>query len=172
MVTITKRTAIENALGEDTDPEPNISSEEEDTKSSESDDIPPNYPPLLLAAERGDITALTELLNNGEDINQLDDDGYSALHLVLVANSLSNELYYRVINFLLEKQIDVNIQDPHGETALHYVVVTDEYSVIEELLKNGADIYIKNNENETPYDLAVKRNIAHLLDQATPRLRF
>ena len=79
------------------------------------------------------------------------------------ANLLMNLVYEshqtNMIPYLLEKGIDVNAQDLNGNTALHYVIgaVTPlttfnviAYQHVKDLLENGADPNILNNNNQTP----------------------
>jgi ankyrin repeat protein len=73
------------------------------------------------AIEKNDIGKLKELLNNKEtDINQLDDYGYSALHIA------SRKGFMEIAMLLVESGIDVNAKDKNGQTILHYVAVYNQ----------------------------------------------
>jgi ankyrin repeat protein len=127
---------------------------------SESDDegIDHHYPPLLLAAEKGDLEYLKRLLNAGADINQTDSDGYSALHMALLANFENQETYTEVINFLIDRGIDANLQDLTGQTALHYSIEQSNLPLIQKLLSNNAKVHIKDEIGVSPYSLALRTN--------------
>ena len=50
----------------------------------------------------------------------------------------------------------MNLQDSNGLTALHYAI--DDPSIVSFLINHGSDIYLKNNSNESPYDLIKKKS--------------
>ncbi|XP_055295309.1 putative ankyrin repeat protein RF_1087 [Sitodiplosis mosellana] len=52
-----------------------------------------------------------------------------------------------------------------NQTPLHYAAENGQKNVAELLIKNGAKVYIRNNENRTPRQLAViygRNNVAKL----------
>ncbi|WP_395462800.1 DnaJ domain-containing protein [Wolbachia endosymbiont of Cantharis cryptica] len=70
----------------------------------------------------------------------------------------------RVFDYLLNKYIDetgINCQDKEGNTALHhaskgFIENESKYKgFVESLLSKGAKLDVKNNKNETPFDLLV-----------------
>jgi len=58
----------------------------------------------------------------------------------------------------LIKEAPVNEVDKDNNTALHYAVESNSVPIVEFLLKNGADISMKNKNNKTPLDLAKEGN--------------
>lgn len=58
----------------------------------------------------------------------------------------------------------INDKNTNGVTLLHNEATFGNKSMIEVLIKNGADLSIKNNQNKTAYDIAVDMGWNHLLD--------
>lgn len=73
------------------------------------------------------------------------------------------------VNRIIELGInDLNHQDSEGNTALHYMVRGDFYDwefsdylleSVKKLVSLGANPHIKNNKNETPFDMAIRMNV-------------
>ncbi len=105
--------------------------------------------PLLVANNK---EVLKILLENGADIDAVDEYGQNALFGLLIGER------YECIKYLLEKGIQVNIKDKYGNTPLHRIHY-DSYNpqesldIINLLVKYGADVNARNNENKTPLDL-------------------
>lgn len=66
---------------------------------------------------------------------------------------------YSELKKLVEKKIDINCQqDESGNTALHIAIFMcnpsrpEFYNIIELLLANNADPYLKNKKGKTPFD--------------------
>lgn len=63
----------------------------------------------------------------------------------------------------------VQRRDPDGYTLLHLAVIIQDYELVEELLKAGADPLAQNDicQNKTPFDLSLQssypKEIRHLL---------
>ncbi|ORX47095.1 ankyrin [Piromyces finnis] len=64
--------------------------------------------------------------------------------------------YIDAVKFLLSRCIHVNQQDNLGNTALHYAVKYKNIHIIYELVNQEADIDLKNNENESAWEIAQK----------------
>ena len=131
------------------------------------------------------LEMITLLVEAGADVNQLEDsfDGYSPLicavqnHMVKVVNfllqsgadpnirsirtgrsaiwfALDKEMY----NILISSGADINSQDHDGNTLLYEAIRNGwTYEQVEFLLEKGADPNRKNNNDETPYDLAMRK---------------
>ena len=74
-------------------------------------------------------------------------------------------LYY-FLNYLFN-YLSINFfcksKDEEEQTALHYAITCEFDSIIELLVKNGADKTIANAEGETPIDIASKEIITKYL---------
>ncbi len=82
-----------------------------------------------------DSHALTQSLASGQDVNQQDEQGRTALHYAVEMDSPS-------IDVLLDAGADVNAQDNKGMTPLH-VAVNHNHNMVVPLLLRGADLTIK-----------------------------
>ena len=111
---------------------------------------------------RTDLGRIQELIDKGEDMNELDRrTGLAPLHAIVDAingnfvteDELLNysegeretkrvdmiDKYYKVAKLLLDNGADVNVKNSHGATVLHYC---SDIKCIEFFLKYGADVNI------------------------------
>ncbi|XP_024459227.1 potassium channel AKT1 isoform X2 [Populus trichocarpa] len=89
---------------------------------------------LCFAAMRGDDLLLRQLLKQGLDPNELDDNGRTALH---IAASNGNE---HCVVLLLEYGADPNIKDSEGNVPVWEALQGNHKNVIKLLSENGAAI--------------------------------
>jgi Zn-dependent protease with chaperone function len=99
------------------------------------DDFPfeSEYTPLMDASLDGDVEKVHELLNAGENPNEMNEFGESPL-LIAVTN-----IDLEITQVLLESGADPNLQDDFGWTPLMSVVMTENLEIGEMLLEAGAD---------------------------------
>lgn len=106
--------------------------------------------PLGLAAFKGDIARIMTLLGKGMDINQLDRNGRTALHLAALNESVD------VVRALLDAGADVDIPDQRfGFRPLHFSARKGNAGVSELLVRYGADLDAQSLRGETALHLAV-----------------
>lgn len=60
---------------------------------------------------------------------------------------------FALLQKMVELGADLNIQNEHGNTPLHIACVRRDLRMIQCLLDRGAKTEIRNNENQTPFDL-------------------
>ena len=113
-------------------------------------------------ARKGNVRAVVELLLEGViDIYQLDQNGKTALH-----HATDPEVVSTLMKAVLkrERKSYVNMKDENGNTALHYLATTTEKEtkeyakIVDMLLKNGANPYIKNKDLLDALDVAMNCN--------------
>ena len=61
-----------------------------------------------------------------------------------------------MVKFLLQNNADVNTSTFAGTTALHLATGYCMDQIVRILIRNGANINLKNVEGDTPFDLMVK----------------
>ena len=114
---------------------------------------------LMLAVENSDSTLeLQLLLDHGFIINKRSSKGKTALWYTNDEDK---------IRMLVKYKINMDAADSDGNTALLSAVLEPPYDVdmkkIEVLVKHGANIYIKNRQNETAVAYAIKKEDLRML---------
>ncbi|PAF43875.1 ankyrin repeat domain-containing protein [Helicobacter sp. 11S03491-1] len=100
--------------------------------------------PLYDAARKNNVDILYLLINRGAKVNALS-HGETALHKIVQFGNL------KFAQILLKEGADPNIKDSiRGDTPLHYAVAKHDRNMIALLMKYGADMYIQNNNGDTP----------------------
>ncbi|MFE8703368.1 M48 family metallopeptidase [Cytobacillus sp. FJAT-54145] len=117
--------------------------------------------PLMDAASSNDVEELQVLLDEGHDIDEVDNDGSTALHWAVFYNS------YEAAEFLLEQGANPNTQDSYDTTPLMSTVFMDDIEMAELLLQYHADLSYVDTDGLTAYDYAVQyesNNFIQLFD--------
>ncbi len=93
---------------------------------------------------------LQPLINEGLDVNAINDQGESPLHCASKTRCLSN------VKLLLNEGSKLNTIDNFGNSALHIAAACGRLNIVEFLTEQGLDISQKNKLGETPLALAIK----------------
>lgn len=126
---------------------------------------------VLLRDSGTDLQAVTEdlqniiglLCNAGADLNAMDDEGLSPLH---VAVSVQRQGRAEMVKLLLNAGVNVNTKTKDGITPLHMAVLDGRKDLVELLLNGGADTHVKDARGLTPLECATlkdDKDIAELL---------
>ena len=110
---------------------------------------------LHIAAFYGNLERLSELINQGADINAATNNEETILHLASRAQKPNIEL----LKYLLEnKEIKQKLEarQKNGWTALHIAAFYGNLERLSELINQGADINAENNAKETILNLAAR----------------
>ena len=99
--------------------------------------------PLHYAANQGRLEAAKYLVENGANVNRAKDNGRTPL----IEAALGR--HPEMIKYLVEMNADVNKQMISGQTAL-YFACHDQKEAVEELVKAGANVNLKNRDGRTP----------------------
>jgi ankyrin repeat protein len=114
------------------------------------------YTSLHFAAIHGNVKSAQALLEHGADINARNDTGQVPLHSVAGHFNSDHGNQLAIMQLLLDSGADANTQDNEGVTPLHHWVSrrgTVEGARL--LLKDGANIDIKNGYGKTVLELAL-----------------
>ncbi|XP_051472777.1 ankyrin repeat domain-containing protein 22-like [Apus apus] len=133
--------------------------------------------PLICACKQGNNRIVRYLLRRNADVNLRNKKDRTCLHyavrkrftfldyvliiilmpvmligyLLMVSKTKQNE---NLIKMLLRAGVNVNATDFSGSTALHYACEMKNQAVIPLLLEAHADTSVKNQNGETPLDIA------------------
>ncbi|MDU1892159.1 MAG: ankyrin repeat domain-containing protein [Dysgonomonas sp.] len=113
-------------------------------------------------------------VNNGADLNAINNEGYAPLHLMVKAPKDKRHTFHdSMIRHMLSFKADVNVQDNEGNTPIHLTAYpSDDYG---DLISGNPDLMIKNNAGKTAlecikengyYEGRLKKEIDSLLEEA------
>ena len=117
--------------------------------------------PLHLAAGRGAVTTVQELIERGARVNVRDGKGLTPLHYASEAlASHGSESSERVVRVLLQKTDDVSAFDTDGETFLHFAAENNLFGAASLAIQSGADVNAKAKDRDmaTPLHYASEAN--------------
>ena len=97
------------------------------------------------------LTAIRHFLKKGINVNSLDEDRTSPLHIACRSGSA------QVIEELINWGANINIADMAGWTPLHVAAFYQKSFTCHILLKKGADPYAVNRNGETSWDLVKEK---------------
>ncbi len=63
--------------------------------------------------------------------------------------------FRKVARYLIKKGVGVNVQNCEGNTALHFAREQNHFSILDMLLKKGADGLLVNHHGNTFYDRVI-----------------
>ena len=108
------------------------------------------YNSILYSSFIGNIEILDKLINNGADIQSVNNNGLNILHMASQGN------HPNIIIYIIEKFcFNINSFDFNGNSALHWSIYKNSFQVIDFLIYFGIDINKKNNEGFSSFQLSV-----------------
>ncbi|XP_043469121.1 poly [ADP-ribose] polymerase tankyrase isoform X1 [Leptopilina heterotoma] len=119
-----------------------------------------NSTPLHLAAGYNNLDVAEFLLERGADVNAQDKGGLIPLH------NASSYGHLDIAALLIKYNTVVNATDKWGFTPLHEAAQKGRTQLCALLLAHGADTFLKNQEGQTPVDLASADDVRCLLQDA------
>lgn len=90
-------------------------------------------------AQKGDVSQLSKILQNGMDINSLSSDKSNLLYYSILGNQINTT------KFLIDNKIEINNRNEKGISPLHIACSNGNKEIVSLLLSNRADIFIKDN---------------------------
>ncbi|XP_069885750.1 ankyrin repeat domain-containing protein 12 isoform X1 [Dipodomys merriami] len=118
--------------------------------------------PLHMAAIRGDVKQVKELISLGANVNVKDFAGWTPLH------EACNVGYYDVAKILIAAGADVNTQGLDDDTPLHDSASSGHRDIVKLLLRHGGDPFQANKHGERPVDVAETEELELLLKREVP----
>ena len=125
-----------------------------------SDDEDPCCSPLFAAVAHENLDVLQLLVDKGADVNSCTNYDLTTPLMMAARNGDVN-----IATFLVEHGGNVNLKDKRGETALHQAINKYEQAcdVLRYLIKNGADVNARTNNNCTPLMIASKLDLVDVV---------
>ncbi|XP_006008405.1 ankyrin repeat domain-containing protein 12 isoform X2 [Latimeria chalumnae] len=117
---------------------------------------------LHMAAIRGDVKQVKELISLGANANVKDFAGWTPLH------EACNLGYYEVAKVLIAAGADVNTQGLDDDTPLHDAASSGHRDIVKLLLRHGGNAFQANNRGERPVDFAETEELEQLLKGEVP----
>ncbi|WP_255592685.1 ankyrin repeat domain-containing protein [Marixanthomonas sp. SCSIO 43207] len=102
-----------------------------------------NTPLHILAYRNKDEAIFNYFIKKGVDVNQVNDDGNTALINAAASSNLS------IVTLLANKTKDINHTNKKGQSALTMAVENNTADVVSFLLKKGADASVVDENNNT-----------------------
>ncbi|KAI4884752.1 hypothetical protein NFI96_021966, partial [Prochilodus magdalenae] len=118
--------------------------------------------PLHMAAIRGDVKQVKELIGLGADVNVKDFAGWTPLH------EACNLGYYDVAKVLIGAGAEVNTQGLDDDTPLHDASSSGHKDIVKLLLRHGGNAFQANKRGERPVDVADSQEVEQLLKGEIP----
>ncbi|EPY79325.1 hypothetical protein CB1_000932036 [Camelus ferus] len=118
--------------------------------------------PLHMAAIRGDVKQVKELISLGANVNVKDFAGWTPLH------EACNVGYYDVAKILIAAGADVNTQGLDDDTPLHDSASSGHKDIVKLLLRHGGNPFQANKHGERPVDVAETEELELLLRREVP----
>ncbi|XP_016111234.1 ankyrin repeat domain-containing protein 12-like [Sinocyclocheilus grahami] len=117
---------------------------------------------LHMAAIRGDVKLVKELIGLGADVSVKDFAGWTPLH------EACNLGYYDVAKVLIGAGAEVNTQGLDDDTPLHDASSSGHKDIVKLLLRHGGNAFQANKRGERPVDVADSQELEQLLKGEIP----
>ncbi|MCK6472624.1 MAG: ankyrin repeat domain-containing protein [Planctomycetes bacterium] len=141
--------------------------------SNPGKDAPPAFPPRVhrahvndvhRAVKAGDLEAVKRLLAENPRLGEDQDErGCTPLHLALERSEKDDAHAVAIVTELLKQRPPVNVRDTEGRAALHVAVLQHwSAATVQALLDKGASAFVKDDDENTPLNLAAQEGQAEL----------
>ena len=116
-------------------------------------------PPIFMAMEKGNQHVIDLLLKHNIDLKVSNDEGTPVLNFLITVLGHNKKLMSRYLPIFIKHGAPVDEFDNDGNQPIHYWARGHgELELLPLLLKNNANINIRNHEGDTPLKLAVYEN--------------
>ena len=120
-------------------------------------------PPLVAAAARGDLPAVSKLLAEGAPVNATDERGRTALMAATHADRPD------IVQVLLQAGADVNIRDARSDNPFLYAGAQGQLAILRLAIRAGADPRLTNRFGGTALIPAAERGHVEVVRELLTR---
>lgn len=116
----------------------------------------------------GEIEKAKSFFTNQAEINNVDEDGNTALHVAAKLNESD------LVTFLVVKGADTELKNKDGDTPLHVAISKDAYESARVLTSLGADIFALNAGGKSALEIAIAKSSVYydiMINEKTSLLR-
>ena len=117
---------------------------------------------MLVMAQRGETTAIQRAIDQGADLNEVDDDWFPLMMAVAVNQTA-------VVELLLRNGALVDMTDRNGLSSLALAVQEGHVGPILTLLEHGADVNRASDSGAVPLLIAAQTGNVAVVDVLTQR---
>ncbi|TMS06189.1 BRCA1-associated RING domain protein 1 [Larimichthys crocea] len=121
---------------------------------------------LHLAAIKGDVEAVKELLDQGVDPNLKDNAGWTPLH------EACNLGHLAVVEVLVSSGVLLNTPGYKNDSPLHDAVRNGHPAIVKVLLQHGASQHVLNLHGKRPADYAVSVEMLEIFQEASKGTQY
>jgi len=107
---------------------------------------------LINACQYNNENEIINLINQGQDVNQEDENENTPL---IISSEKNN---FDIVKFLIENKANINKHNKDGETPLIKACKNNNLRIIKYLIEKGANINKQNKKDGTPLIIAFKNN--------------
>src|SRR5574337_1044517 len=118
--------------------------------------------PLMIAALKGELAMVQELIAKDADINK---PGWTPLHYAATGG------HDEIVSLLLEHSAYIDAASPNGSTPLMMAALYGKASTVQLLLEQGADPTLKNQQGLTAIDFAQRGHRPDAVQLITQAIR-
>lgn len=118
---------------------------------------------IHLAIKYQSLKTIQLLVNHGASVNNKNNDGNTPLHEAMGSTSA-------VSDFIDKYRPKINVVNNEGNTPLHIATERGHLELILLLLKNGANLELRNKDNMSAYDIAQSKYKYYLSNSEFPKM--
>lgn len=121
--------------------------------------------PLMMACIKGHLALARELIRRGADVNR---EGWGPLHYAASADTPQT---LAIVQLLLEENAYIDAESPNATTPLMLAAQYSSEAVVDWLLKEGADITLRNQRGFTAADFARQADRQYMVEHLSRALQ-
>jgi ankyrin repeat protein len=118
--------------------------------------------PLMIASGNGHADIVDFLLQNGANVNAVNRSGETALIRIAQNSIINKDVQLTIVEQLILAGSTINAQEKYGKTALILATESDSPKTVRKLLENGADISIKDDNEDTALNIAISNKMTEI----------